>query len=366
MVDAPGPDEPNEPPPEGSAGSGELVLYRTEDGRSQIQMRAADGTVWLTQAQMAELFDTSVQNVNQRITAILDDGELTEATINSELIVRQEGSRLVRREIQVYNLEMILAVGYRVRSPRGVQFRQWATTVLREYLIKGFVLNDERLKDPQGYDYFDELLERIRDIRASEKRFYQKVRDVFTTSVDYDSGAQVAKDFFATIQNKLVYGVTGRTAAELVIDRADAAKPNMGLKAWKGGVVRKGDVTISKNYLNETEIGTLNILTTQFLDFAELRARRRQTTTMADWIVQTDRFLELNEMPILRGKGSVSHADMQATAAALYAHYDKGRKELETIKAEIEVGNDVQVLAGETVADDITDLENLKDPRQEP
>jgi hypothetical protein len=208
---------------------GELVLYRTEDGRSQIQFRAVDGTVWLTQAQMAELFDTSVQNIQQRISAILEDGELTEATINSELIVRQEGSRQVRREVFVYNLDMILAVGYRVRSPRGVQFRQWATTTLREYLVKGFVLNDERLKDPGGFDYFDELLERIREIRASEKRFYQKVRDLFAaTSADYDSTSELAWAFFATIQNKLLYGVTGRTAAELIVERADLGGPTWG------------------------------------------------------------------------------------------------------------------------------------------
>ncbi|GIH71819.1 hypothetical protein Mth01_40720 [Sphaerimonospora thailandensis] len=202
---------------------GELILYRTEDGRSQIQFRAIGGTVWLTQAEMAELFDTSLQNINQRINAILHDKELTEATINSKLIVRQEGARQVRREVLVYNLEMILAVGYRVRSPRGIQFRTWATTVLRDYLVKGFVLHDERLKEPGGFDYFDELLERIREIRASEKRFYQKIRDVFAaTSVDYDGTSETARTFFATIQNKMIYAVTGHTAAELIIRRADA------------------------------------------------------------------------------------------------------------------------------------------------
>src|ERR671915_1692474 len=206
--------------------SGELILYRTEDGQSQIQFRAVDGTVWLTQAQMAELFERTVPNINQHITSILDDGELSSATIKRHEIVRQEGTRQVRREVFVYNLDMILAVGYRVRSPRGVQFRQWATTTLREYLVKGFVLNDERLKEPGGFDYFDELLERIREIRASEKRFYQKVRDLFAaTSVDYDSASELARAFFATIQNKLLYAVTGRTAAELIIERADPERP---------------------------------------------------------------------------------------------------------------------------------------------
>ena len=196
--------------------AGELVVYRSEDGRTQVQLRAVQGTVWLTQAQLAELYSTSVQNIGQIIRRILDDGEVTQATINSEFVVRQEGSRSVRREVTFYNLEMVLAVGYRVTTPRAVHFRQWATTVLREYLVKGFVLDDPRLKDPGGTDYFDELLERIRDIRASEKRFYMKVRDVFAaSSADYDKASDTARTFFATIQSKLIYAVTGRTAAEL-------------------------------------------------------------------------------------------------------------------------------------------------------
>lgn len=206
---------------------GELVVYRSADGRAEVQLHAVRGTVWLTQAQIAELYDTSVSNIAHITRRILDDGEVTAATIDSQSIVRSEGSRQVRREVKIYNLEMILAIGYRVTTPRAVQFRQWATTVLREYLVKGFTL-DRRLKDPAGADYFDELLERIRDVRASEKRFYQKVRDVFATSVDYDKTAEPARTFFATIQNKLLYAVTGATAAELVTRRCDPAARNLG------------------------------------------------------------------------------------------------------------------------------------------
>lgn len=326
--------------------AGELILYRTEDGRSQIQMRAVDGTVWLTQAQMAELFDTSVQNINKRIQMILEDGELSEATINSELIVRREGDREVRREIRFYNLDMILAVGYRVRSPRGVQFRQWATTTLREYLIKGFVLNDERLKDPGGFDYFDELLERIREIRASEKRFHQKVRDVFVaTSVDYDSGSETARTFFATIQNKLNYAVTGKTAAELIVDRADPGKPNMGLKTWKGSRVRKADVTVAKNYLDSDEISMLNMLTTQFLDFAELRARRRQQITMAQWMTATDTFITMNDLKVLPGAGTVSRETAEAICRDRFTDFETQRQALEAARVDAEAAREMRELA---------------------
>jgi hypothetical protein len=211
-----------------------------------------------------------------------------------------------------YNLDAILAVGYRIRSPRGSQFRPWATTVLREFLVKGFVLDDQRLKEPGGLDYFDELLRRIRDIRASEKRFYQKVRDLFkASSVDYDGTTETAKAFFATIQNKLVFAVTGHTAAELIVARADPAKPNMALTSWAGERVRKADVTVSKNYLDAREMESLNRLTTMFLDFAEDRASRRQETRMADWIAQTDRFLDFNEREVLKNKGRMSHERME-------------------------------------------------------
>jgi hypothetical protein len=320
-----------------SGNPGELILYRTDDGRSIIQLRAVDGTVWLTQAQIADLLDTGVPNINKHIASIIEDGELLEErTISHQEIVRQEGSRLVRRRIQSYNLDMILAVGYRVRSMRGIQFRQWATTTLREYLIKGFIMDDERLKDPGGFDYFDELLERIREIRASEKRFYQKVREIFATAVDYNPATETARTFFATIQNKLVFAVTGHTAAELVLARADGGKANMGLTSWSGSRVRKADVTISKNYLFDNEMAELNRLTTMFLDTAEDRARRRRQTTMADWADLTDRFLTFNEREILTGAGSVSSADMKRVASERYAAFEgeRHRRELDASERE--------------------------------
>lgn len=323
--------------PEGH-GMGELVIYRTEDGRDQIQLRIEEGSVWLTQAEIGALFETTPQNITQHIKSILEEGELTEeATCKQLLQVRQEGGRQVRRNTKLHNLKMILAVGYRVRSPRGTQFRRWATTALEEYLIKGFVMNDERLKEPGGLDYFDELLERIRDIRASEKRFYQKVRDLFAqTSADYDKDSDVAKTFFATIQNKLVYAITGRTAAELIVERADPNKPNMALTSWKGERVRKGDVVVSKNYLTSDEISDLNLITTQFLDFAELRARQRKPTTMAEWVGQTDRFVSFNERGVLKGAGRVSHTRMEQIAHERYETFDERRRAAETEAAERE------------------------------
>jgi hypothetical protein len=321
---------------EDGKGEGELIIYRTEDGEDELQLRLVDGTVWLTQAEMGTLFETTAQNITQHIRSIYEDGELAElATCKQLLQVRQEGARQVRRNTKLYNLRMILAVGFRVRSPRGTQFRRWATTALEEYLVKGFVINDERLKEPGGWDYFDELLERIRDIRASEKRFYQKVRDLFAlTSSDYDKDSDVAHTFFATIQNKLVFAVTGQTAAELIVSRCDPSKPNMALTNWKGERVRKGDVTVSKNYLQSDEISELNLLTTSFLDFAELRARNRQQTTMSDWVAQTDRFVAFNERSVLHGAGRVSHTRMEKIAHERYETFDERRRNAELEAAE--------------------------------
>ncbi|MBF4618230.1 virulence RhuM family protein [Clavibacter sp. VKM Ac-2873] len=316
-------------------GTGQFILY-TEPGGAQVQLHAVDGTVWLTQSQLAELYGTSVVNIAQIIRRILDDGEVTEATINSELIVRREGNRDVRRELTVYDLEMILAIGYRVTTNRGVQFRQWATTVLREYLVKGFAMQDERLKDPAGVDYFDELLERIRDIRSSEKRFYQKIRDIFAaSSVDYAPGNAAAKEFFATIQNKLLFAVTGLTAAELVVARSDPDAENMGLTSWKGERVRKGDVTTSKNYLTADELSALNLLTTRFLDFAEDRARRRMTTSMGDWVARTDGFLQFDERNILTGPGTVSADAAARVTAQRYAEFDDHRRAHDAASADL-------------------------------
>ncbi len=324
---------------------GELVVYRSEDGRTRVQLRAVKGTVWLTQGQIAELYATSVSNVAHIMRRVLDDGEVTPATIDSESKVQQEGSRTVRREVKIYNLDMVLAVGYRVTSPHAVHFRQWATTVLREYLVKGFVLDDRRLKEPRGADYFDELLDRIQDIRASEKRFYQKVRDVFAaSSVDYDGTADAARTFFATIQNKLCFAVTGYTAAELVVRRCDPKTPNLGLTTWDGHRVRKKDVEVAKNYLTEPEVSELNRLTTMFLDFAEDRARRRQEIQMADWVTQTDRFLAFNERDLLDGPGRVSAVSAKEITAERYAEFEQRRRKEEADRAALEEWDDLREL----------------------
>ncbi len=343
--------------PEDGKGLGELVIYKTDDGRDQIQLRLEDGSVWLTQAEIAGLFETTKQNVSLHLKEIFAAEELAEgAVVKESLTTAADGKRY---RTKLYNLKAILAVGYRVRSPRGAQFRRWASTALEEYLIKGFVMNDERLKEPGGIDYFDELLERIRDIRASEKRFYQKVRDLFAqTSADYDKASETAKTFFATIQNKLVYAIAGSTAAELIVQRADPDKPNMALTSWKGERVRKGDVSTAKNYLTADEIGELNLLTTAFLDFAELRARNRQQTTMADWVAQTDRFVSFNERPVLQGAGRISHAKMEEIAHQRYDAFDQKRHAAEAAQAEQEALDELAALEREAKA--------LPKPRKKP
>ena len=262
-----------------------LILYTTDDGKSQIQLRADLGTVWLTQSEMADLFDATKQNISLHLKNIFEDGELdAAATVKESLTVQVEGARTVQRPVTLYNLDAILAVGYRVRSPRGVQFRRWASTVLKEYLVKGFVMDDERLKNPDGRpDYFDEMLARIRDIRASEKRFYQKVRDLFALAADYDKTDEATKTFFATVQNLLLYAVTQQTAAELIMSRANPADPHFGLLSWKGAQVRKQDIVVAKNYLTVDEIDTLNRLVVIFLETAELRAKRQTITSMNFW-----------------------------------------------------------------------------------
>ncbi|WP_316980119.1 virulence RhuM family protein [Shumkonia mesophila] len=309
--------------------AGELILYITEDGTTEIQLRIVDDTVWLTQGEMAELFQTSPQAITQLIKAIYADKELAETATCKELLqVRTEGARQVQRNLKTYNLEVILAVGYRVRSERGIQFRRWATTVLREYLVKGFVMNDERLKDPK-FDYFDELLERIRDIRASEARFYQKVRDILALSVDYDAKADSVQTFYAIIQNKMLHAVTHHTAAELIAARADANASNMGLTSWKGGRVRKADVTTAKNYLGEAEIKELNLIVTMFLDTAELRTTRRQEIQLGEWETILDGFLKANELPLLRTAGRISARQAEQIAHERYEVFDAKRKEAE-------------------------------------
>lgn len=325
---------------------GELILYQTDDGLSQVQLRAQDGTVWLSQAEIAELFQTTPQNVTQHVRSLYAEGEVIEAATCKELLqVRLEGSREVRRDIKLYSLDVILGVGYRVRSARGTQFRQWATTRLREYLVKGFVIDDARLKGADRFDYFDELLEKIREIRASEKRFYQKIKDVYTTSADYDGRSDRAQRFFATVQNKMLHAVCGKTAAELIIARSDSSRPNMGLTAWKGSRVRKGDVATAKNYLGDEEIRDLNRIVTMFLDVAEDRAERRRAMMMADWESELDRFLVYNERPVLQDAGRVSHERMEAITSERYAEFDTARKAAEERLAQEEYENELYEIA---------------------
>lgn len=314
---------------------GEVVLYTTDDGLAHVQLRAVDGSAWVTQAQLAELFQTTTQAITQHITAIYTEGELSEAaTCNDYLQVRREGGREVRRNLKHYNLDVILGVGYRVRSPRGGQFRRWATTVLSEYLVKGFAMDDAKLKDAKQWDYFDEWLERIRDIRASEKRFYQKVQDLYATAVDYDKGSNEAQLFFKVVQNKMLWAVTGKTAAELVKGRSDADAPNMGLTSWAGGRVRKGDVSTGKNYLSEEELAELNSIVTMYLDFAESQAKRRLVVTMADWKEKLDAFLQFNGHELLTNAGSVRAEVAKKLAQERYEEFDEKRKAAEAVAAD--------------------------------
>jgi hypothetical protein len=313
---------------------GELLLYQTADGQTRVECRFAEDTIWMSQALIAELFDTSPQNITQHLKGIYDSGELElEATCKDFLQVRTEGNRKVRRRLSHYNLDAILAVGYRVRSPRGTKFRIWATQRLSEYLVKGFTMDDERLKNPpvEGSgvpDYFDELLERIRDIRASERRMYLRVREIFALAADYDPKRQEVRAFFQSMQNKLHFSVTGHTAAELIAERADADQPNMGLTNWRGDVVRKADVTIAKNFLRKDEITGLNRIVTMWLDFAEDQALRRKQIFLKDWGSKLDSFLEFNDRAVLIGKGKISKADADTHATNNYDAFATRRREL--------------------------------------
>ena len=324
----------------------DLILYTTGDGRSQITLRAQEQTVWLTQLEMAELFDATKQNISLHLKNIFEDGELdAAATVKESLTVQIEGSRQVRRPVTLYNLDAILAVGYRVRSPRGMQVRRWASTILKEYLTKGFVMDDERLKNPDGRpEYFDEMLARIRDIRASEKRFYQKVRDLFALSSDYDKTDKATQVFFATVQNLLIYAVTQKTAAELITARANPADPHFGLLAWKGDKVRKTDIVVAKNYLTEDEIDTLNRLVVIFLETAELRAKSKQETRMAFWKQNVDQIITSNGFPLLTHAGSISHDQMEARTGELYQQFDQGRKRAEALEADRQDEADLKAL----------------------
>lgn len=315
--------------------AGEVILYTTDDGAARVQLRAADGTAWLTQGQLAELFQTTPQAITQHIAAIYAEGELNEAaTCNDYLQVRFEGGRQVRRALKHYNLDIILSVGYRVRSVRGTQFRRWATTVLSEYLVKGFAMDDAKLKGVEEWDYFDEWLQRIRDIRASEKRFYQKVKDLFTTAVDYDKASDSAQLFFQKVQNKMLWAVTGHTAAELISARSNPAEQNMGLTSWAGSIVRKGDVATAKNYLMAQEIDELNLIVTMYLDYAELQAKNRRVMTMDEWADKLDGFLQFNDRELLTHAGRTRADVAKKLAEDRYVMFDSARKHSDALAAD--------------------------------
>jgi len=303
-----------------------LIIYNTLDGKVSVTMMARDGNVWMNQKQMAELFATSVPNVNIHIYNILKENELDKnSVIKDYLITATDGKHY---NVTFYSLDMVLAVGFRVKGKRGTQFRIWANQHLKEFIVKGFVLDDERLKNPDGRpDYFDELLERIRDIRASEKRFYQKLRDLFALSSDYDSTDKSTQMFFAETQNKLLYAVTHQTAAEIIVSRADASQPNMALTSWKGSVVRKQDIYIAKNYLRADEIDLLNRLTTLFLESAEIRVKERLDLTLNYWRQNVDQLLQFQNKDVLRNAGNISNKEMEAHVLAVYEQFDQRRKQ---------------------------------------
>lgn len=310
---------------------GELIIYTTEDGHVAMQLRIKDGTVWMTQAEMAELFQTDISGISRHLKNVFEEGEVSsESNLQKMQIAGSD------KPVTLYNLNVILAIGYRVRSLRGTQFRQWATSTLREYLVKGFAMDDKRLKEPGGWDYFDELLERIRDIRASEKRFYQKVRDIYTTSVDYDSKSEAAQLFFKKVQNKMLWAVTGHTAPELIVERSDPKIANMGVMTWEGSRVRKKDVTTAKNYLNHEEIEELNRIVTMYLDYAEDQAKRRRQMTMKEWSERLDAFLSFNERDVLTHAGTMQAAVAEKLALGRYEEFDTQRREAERVAADRE------------------------------
>jgi hypothetical protein len=324
---------------------GDIVLYTTEDNKIKIELKVFDETVWLTQKEISELFQTTTQNITQHIKDIYETFELEEiSTCKNYLQVQKEGNREVSRDAKFYNLDVILAIGYRVRSHRGTQFRKWATTTLKEYLIKGFIMNDERLKNPKAGDYFDELLERIREIRASEKRVYQKIRDIYKLSVDYDKDLTKTIEFFKKVQNKTIYAITGQTAAEIIKERANHSKPNMGLTSWRGSKVRKLDVAIAKNYLEEPEIEDLNRIIVMYLDHAEDMAKRQKVIYMKDWEEKLDEFLKFTKREILQNAGKVSADIAQKLAESEYEEFTKLRLKIAKEKSDEEILKEIEVI----------------------
>jgi len=330
--------------PEKLATSSQILLYQTEDGHSRIEVRLENETVWLSQKLLAELFQVTVPTINEHIKNIFNERELQEnSVIRKFRITAADGKSYLTN---FYNLDVIIAVGYRIRSYRGTQFRKWATERLREYIVKGFTLDDERLQEPGGLDYFDELLERIRAIRASEKRFYQKIRDIYATSIDYNSNHPMSREFFATVQNILHYAITGHTAAELIAERSDATKPYMGLTSWKGSgrgrQFTKTDIMVAKNYLSEEELSTLNLVVSQYLDFAELQARGRKPMYMADWKAKLDAFLTLNDQDILTDAGRVSAQLAKELAESEFEKYQTRQRQIEADTANEELNRTVK------------------------
>jgi hypothetical protein len=323
-----------------------IIIYNTDDGKTSVSLLAKDGQVWLNQQLLAELFDTSKQSISYHITNILNENELDKNSVVKDFLTTASDGK--NYNITFYSLEMILAVAFRVNSRRGTQFRKWANSTLKEFLQKGFVMDDERLKNPNGrFDYFDELLARIRDIRASEIRFYQKVRELFALSSDYDASDKAMQMFFAETQNKLLYAITGKTAAEIIVSRADASQRNMALTSWKGKIVRKQDIYISKNYLTENEIDSLNRFVSVFLETAELRAKERKDITMAFWKENVDKILLLNDKQILLGKGSISNAQMEEFVDNMYLQFDTSRKRQNALLADEQDITEIRELENE-------------------
>jgi len=318
----------NELPEVNDPSKGQFLIYQAEDGELKIDVRLEEDSVWLTQQQIVQLFQSSKQNISHHINSIYEEGELApEATVKKYLTVRQEGSREVKRLLDYYNLDMIISVGYRVKSRVATRFRIWATQQLSEFIKKGFLLDDERLKNPdQAFDYFEELERRIQDIRTSESRFYRKITDVYALSIDYDPTQDISINFFKTVQNKMHWAITGQTAAEIIHNRASADKPNMGLTSYRGAKVRKQDVSTAKNYLNEDELAALNNLVEQYLIFAQGQAMRRVPMTMQDWLKKLDGFLMINDRDVLNHAGKISHEIAKQLAEAEYSKFHTQRQ----------------------------------------
>lgn len=323
-----------------------IIIYNTDDGKVKVVLYAKDGNIWMNQNQMAELFATSIPNISMHISNILKEGELQQDSVIKEYLTTAADGK--NYNVTFYSLEMILAIGFRVRSKRGTQFRIWANRNLKEYMVKGFLIDDDRLKNPDGRpDYFDELLERIRDIRASEKRFYQKVRDLLALSSDYDKTDKATQMFFAETQNKLLYAVTHQTAAEIIVSRADASQPNMALTSWKGNVVRKQDIYTAKNYLKDDEIDMLNRLTVLFLDSAELRVKERKDLTLNYWRNNVDALLDFQNKDVLKGAGTISNTQMERIVDTVYAEFNQRRKLYAAQQADNMDNDDLSALEGD-------------------